>query len=323
MNPVRVGVIGAGYLGKFHAEKYARMEGVELVGVADVDQERARVVAEENRTRAYSDFNDIADQVDAVSVVVPTTLHFSVGRELLEKGVHLLLEKPMTETLKQADTLIRIADERDLILQVGHLERFNPAVVALNAVIDNPLFIESHRLAGFNERGTEVDVVLDLMIHDIDIILNMVKSRIKAIDAVGVPVVTSRLDIANARLNFENGCVANLTASRISMKNMRKIRVFQKDTYVSVDCAGHDATIIRKNGQGIPLPIPGMSLEHKTFSNVDSLNAELSAFIESVRTGQTPLVSARDGRRALEVAMDILAQIKIRTGRVMADGGAF
>lgn len=321
MESVRVGVIGVGYLGKFHAEKYAGMEDVELVGVVDVVPELASSIAQKHGTKAYSDYRDLIGKVDAVSIVVPTPLHFTISRDFLEGNIHILLEKPMTETLEQADALIRMADERNLIIQIGHLERFNPAVMALNEVIDRPWFIESHRLALFNERGTEVDVVLDLMIHDIDIILSLVNSDVKGINAVGVPVVTSRIDIANARLQFESGCVANVTASRISMKNMRKIRIFQKDTYVSVDYAGRDVTIIGKKGQGVALPIPGMTMLHKTFEKADALEAELAAFVDSVRTGRRPLVSAREGRRALQVAMDIIQDIKATTDHVMADHG--
>ncbi len=319
---MRVGVIGVGYLGKFHAEKYARMKDVELVGVVDIVPELASSIAQKHGTKAYSDYRDLIGNVDAVSIVVPTPLHFTISRDFLESNIHILLEKPMTETLQQADALIRMADERNLIIQIGHLERFNPAVMALNQIIDRPWFIESHRLALFNERGTEVDVVLDLMIHDIDIILSLVNSDVKGIKAVGVPVVTSRIDIANARLQFESGCVANVTASRISTKNMRKIRIFQKDTYVSVDYAGRDITIIGKKEQGVALPIPGMTMLHKTFEKADALEAELAAFVDSVRTGRRPLVSAREGRRALQVAMDIIQDIKATTDHVMADHGS-
>ncbi len=310
MEPLRVGVVGVGYLGKFHAEKYARMKDVELVGVVDIVAERARSVAAEHETEAFAEYTDLMGKVDAVSVVVPTPLHFSIGCDFLEHNVDVLIEKPLTESLHEADALIQIADSRDLIIQVGHLERFNPAVIALREVIDQPLFIESHRLSLFGERGTEVDVVLDLMIHDIDMILSLVQSEIEHIHAVGVPVVTSLVDIANARLIFRNGCVANVTASRISIKNMRRIRIFQKDAYISVDYAGHDITVIRKDGQGTGLPVPGMSMNRSTFETADSLEAELAAFVESVRTRQTPLVSGRDGRNALRVAMDIIERIE-------------
>ncbi len=318
MKPLRIGVVGVGHLGKFHAEKYARMEGVELVGIADIIADRAHDVASQLGTKAFTDYKDLIDKVDAASIVVPTDLHFPISHDFLEANVDLLIEKPITETMDDADTLIQLADSKGLIIQAGHLERFNPAILALSEVIDRPLFIESNRLSGFGERGTEVDVVLDLMIHDIDIILSLVKSTIKSIHAVGVPVVTPRVDIANARLIFENGCVANVTASRISMKSMRKIRFFQKDTYVSVDYASHDLTVIRKDGKGTQLPVPGMSMNRSKFEKADSLDAELRAFVQSVRTRQPPVVTGSDGRNALQVAIDIVRQIETNTREVLA-----
>lgn len=319
MEPIRVGVIGVGYLGKFHAEKYARMKDVKLAGVADVVSERAESVAKRLETESFADYRDLMGKVDAVSVVVPTPLHFAISRDFLENNVDILVEKPIAETLEEADALIEMADSRGSIIQVGHLERFNPAVVALRNVVSRPLFIESHRLSIFNERGTEVDVVLDLMIHDIDIILNLVKFELKSIQAAGVPVVSSCVDIANARLVFENGCVANVTASRISMKNMRKIRIFQKDTYASVDYAGSSITIVRKDGQGAGLPIPGMSMERSCFEKADSLQSELGAFVESVKSRQAPLVSARDGRNALCVALGVIEQIEESSRKILAE----
>jgi len=319
MTLLRVGVIGVGYLGKYHAEKYARMKDVELVGVVDIVADRAEQVGKQFGTPSSSDYRDFMDQVDAVSVVVPTPLHFSIGRDFLEHGVHVLIEKPMAQTLEEAELLIEVAAAHGALIQVGHLERFNPAVVALAKVIDSPLFIESHRLSVFKERGTEVDVVLDLMIHDIDVILSLVKSPLQQIHAAGVPVISPRVDIANARLIFESGCVANVTASRISLKNMRKIRVFQKDTYVSVDYSSHDITIIRRDGQGIDLPIPGMSMERSTFEKSDALGDELRSFVDAVKTRQAPLVSGHDGRNALGVALDIVEQIEANSKKVLAE----
>ncbi len=309
MKPIRVGVVGVGHLGKYHTEKYALMKDVELVGVADVVHERAREVATRYGTQAFKDYKDLLGKVDAASIVVPTDHHFAVSLEFLKANVDLLIEKPITETLDEADQLIRTADSKDLIIQVGHLERFNPAIMAVSETISDPLFIESDRLSGFTQRGTEVNVVLDLMIHDIDIILSLVKSKIKHIHAVGVPVVTPEVDIANARLIFENGCVANVTASRISMKSMRKIRFFQKDTYVSVNYADHDITVVRKDDKGTGLPVPGMSMEQLKFDRADSLKTELESFITSVKTRQTPAASGVDGRKALQVAIDIVKQI--------------
>jgi len=309
MKPIRVGVVGVGHLGKYHAEKYALMKDVELVGVADVIHDRAQEVATQYGAQAFKDYRDLLGKVDAASIVVPTDLHFQVSLDFLQANVDLLIEKPITETLEQANQLIQTADSKDLLIQVGHLERFNPAIVALSDIIDHPLFIESDRLSSFTQRGTEVNVVLDLMIHDIDIILSLVQSKIQQIHAVGVPVVTPEVDIANARLIFENGCVANVTASRISMKSMRKIRFFQKDTYISVDYADHDITIVRKDNKGTSLPVPGMSMDRMTFDKADSLKAEIESFIASVQTRRRPLASGVDGRKALKVAIDIVKQI--------------
>jgi len=330
MEPLHVGVVGIGYLGEFHAEKYARMDGVKLAGVVDIIPERAESVAKQHGTQPLTDYRDLIGKVDGVSVVVPTTVHFPISRDFLENNVDVLIEKPMAETVGEADALIKIADSRGRIIQVGHLERFNPAVVALREVVERPLFIESHRLhipkrpdPGKEVRGTEVDVVLDLMIHDIDIILNLVKSEVKSIHAVGVPVVSSRVDIANARLVFENGCVANVTASRISMKNMRKIRIFQKNTYISVDCANHKITTIQRDGDGIQLPIPGMFLEQTSFEEADSLESELEAFVHSVRTREAPLVSGREGRNALRVALSIMDQIEATNKKFLGKSESF
>jgi predicted dehydrogenase len=327
MKKLRVGVVGAGYLGTFHAEKYAGIEGVELAGVVDNTLETAKGVAQRFGSKAYNDYRDLMGVVDAVSIVVPTQLHFPISRDFLENDVDVLIEKPMTETLEEADALIQIADSRGRIIQVGHLERFNPAVVALAEILERPLFIESERLhipkqakKGEKARGTEVDVVLDLMIHDIDIVLSLVKSQIESIHALGVPVITSNVDIANARLVFENGCVANITASRISLKNMRKIRVFQKDTYVSADLANHEMAVFRKDGKGSSLPIPGVSFEVNNFDKADALKSELEAFVHSVRSREVPAVSGKDGRNALGVALSIIDQIEETTEDLLNKG---
>jgi predicted dehydrogenase len=327
MNELRVGVVGAGYLGTFHAEKYADMEGVDLVGVVDSKLETAKSVAQRFGTQAFDDYRDLIGSIDAVSIVVPTQQHFPVSRDFLENDVDVLIEKPITETLEEADALIEIADSRARIIQVGHLERFNPSVIALGEILERPLFIESERLhipkkaeKGKKARGTEVDVVLDLMIHDIDIVLSLVKSEVKGIHALGVPVITSHVDIANARLVFENGCVANITASRISLKNMRKIRIFQKDTYVSVDLANHEMAVFRKDGKGSALPIPGVSFECEHFDKADALKSELEAFAYSVRSREVPAVTGRDGRNALGVALSIIDQIDKTTEDLLKKG---
>jgi predicted dehydrogenase len=310
MKTLQVGVVGVGYLGKFHAEKYARMDHVDLVGVVDIDPSKAENVAKKFNTKAYSTHQDLFGKADAVSIVAPTPDHYAIAKDCLEQNIDVLVEKPMTKTLEEADELIRFSESRGLILQVGHLERFNPAVVALQDVVKKPLFIESHRLSIYKERSTDVSVVLDLMIHDIDIILNLVKSEVDSIHAAGVPVISEHVDIANARLQFKNGCVANVTASRISIKNERKIRLFQKDSYVSVDFANQGITVIKQNDQIESGLIPGMDIKQLSFAKGDALNDELKSFVKAVKKRTTPEVTARMGRDALEIALDIMDQIK-------------
>jgi len=316
-HPLRVAVVGVGYLGAFHAEKYARMDAVALAGVVDIDRERAEHIAEKLGTRACSDYRDLFGKVDAVSIVVPTPAHFPIGRDFLEHGIDILIEKPMTVTLEEADKLIELSRSKGLILQVGHLERFNPAVVALRDIVENPRFIESHRLSIFNVRGTDVSVVLDLMIHDIDIILNIVRSEIKSIHAAGIPVISGHVDIANARLEFANGCVANVTASRISTKNERKIRLFQKKAYISVDFANHGITVIKKNSTCHEGTIPGMQIEQMSFAKGDALDDELKSFVKAVLTREPPEVTGSVGRDALKIALSIMEQIHRSSSRLM------
>lgn len=317
MKKIRVGVIGAGYLGKFHTEKYAAMEGVDLLGVVDIDEEKAAKIAGEYRTKAFKDHKDLLGKVDAVSIVVPTPQHFEISSDFLKHDVDILIEKPMTTTLEEADELIRISESKNLIVQVGHLERFNPAVVALGDIVKKPMFIESHRLSIYNERGTDVSVVLDLMIHDIDIILNFVKSDIKHIHAAGIPVISGHVDIANARLEFGNGCVANVTASRISTRNERKIRLFQRDAYISVDFANREITVVQRNVNSLEGLIPGMEIKQLCFTKGDALEAELKAFVKAVRTRETPEVTGRDGREALKIALSIMEQIQNSSIRLL------
>ena len=307
---LRVGVVGVGYLGKFHAEKYARMPDVELVGVADQRREQADEIARKFDTQAFYDHKELIDRLDAVSIAVPTEYHYQISRDFLNHHVDVLIEKPMTTTLDQAEELIQIAEQKGCIIQVGHLERYNPAVMALRGVVDSPRFIESHRLSIFKERGLDVSVVLDLMIHDIDIILNFVPSKIKNIYAAGVPVISDNADIANARLEFENGCVANVTASRISMKNERKIRMFQKDAYVSVDFSKREITIIHPDGRKSDSIIPGMTIDQRCFTQADALEDELKSFVKSVIHRQAPEVTGQMGRDALQIALSIMDQIQ-------------
>jgi predicted dehydrogenase len=291
------------------------MQDVELVAVVDVDADQARQVARENGTQALSEYSELIGQVDAVSVVVPTKHHFEIARVFLEHDVHVLIEKPITSNLVEADELIQLAEARGLLIQVGHLERFNPAVVALEEILKVPRFIESHRLSLYNQRGTDVSVVLDLMIHDIDIICNFVRSELIEVHAAGIPVITKEVDIANARLEFANGCVANVTASRISAKNERKIRLFQQDAYISVDFANHGITVIRKDDRQRQGIIPGVGIENLSFDKGDALDDELKSFVHAIQNGRQPEVTGQMGRDALNVALTIMEQIERTSSR--------
>ena len=309
---LRVGVIGTGYLGKFHAEKYAQMDDVDLVGIADTNKSQAEKIAKKYSVKAYTNHKDILDKVDAVSIVVPTPAHFKVSRDFLKHNVDVLIEKPMTTTIEEADELIRFAESNGLIIQVGHLERFNPAVIALRDYLNKPMFIESHRLSTYKKRATDVSVVLDLMIHDIDIISNFVRSKIKSIHAAGIPVISGHVDIANARLEFENGCVVNVTASRISTRDERKIRLFQRDAYISVDFANQGITVVRKNNKDKSSIIPGMDINNLCFNKGDALDDELKSFVKAVIKRESPEVTGQVGRNALKIALSIMQQIRNR-----------
>ncbi len=319
MEKLRVGVVGVGYLGKFHAQKYAAMTDVTLVGVVDTDRVLAEQIAKDIGCRAFSDYRDLLGKIDAASVVVPTPSHFSISKELLTHDIDLMIEKPITTSLTEADALIHLAESRERLIQVGHLERFNSAVVSLKDIVHEPMFIESHRLSTYKTRATDVSVVLDLMIHDIDIILNMVGSEVTHIHAAGIPVVSEHVDIANARLEFKSGCVANVTASRISMKNERKTRLFQRDAYIAIDFANHEATIVRKDPQADDGLIPGLGIEKRVFSKGDALDDELRAFVHSAKTREPPLVTGRMGRDALKTALDVMNQIQ-KTSNRQANG---
>ncbi len=307
---LRVGVVGAGYLGEFHAQKYAAMKNVDLVAVVDIDHNRAVKVSKQHGAIAYSRLEEIYSKVDAVSVVVPTSRHHAISKKLLAHGIDLLLEKPITVTVPEASDLIRIADKNGCILQVGHLERFNAAWQAVDSALDRPRFIEAHRLGPFQSRGTDVDVILDLMIHDIDIVLKYVPSPIKRIDSVGVPVLSSNVDIANVRLHFQCGSVANLTASRVSGKKTRKIRFFQPDVYVSVDYNTGKSQIFRKISKRSSQN-PEIVLEENEIKHADALQAELESFIECVKTRRPPEVSGVEGKKALQVAQRILRKMRM------------
>lgn len=319
MNRLRCAVIGVGYLGKFHAQKYAMLPDCELVAVADNNLETARGVAEVSNTSAVADYRDLLGQVDAVSIAVPTNLHYRIARDFLESGAHVLVEKPMTVTLEEADELIRIAGANDLRLMIGHLERFNSALLGLDLTQGKPLFIESHRLAPFNPRANDVSVVLDLMIHDIDIILDIVDSEVERIDANGVTVLTGDTDIANARLSFKNGCVANVTASRVSLKVERKMRMFMPNCYVSVDFQNRVLTRHRKGEREMFPGIPEIISEESVFANGDALLEEIRHFVECIQQRREPLVSGTAGRRALATATEITRLLK--TGSGVQEGG--
>ena len=306
--PIRVGVIGVGHWGKLHAEKYRQSPKAQLVAVVDSDPERGRRVGEELGVTAVTDHRELEGQVKCVSVAVPTAVHYQIAKEMLLTDIDVLLEKPMTSTVVEGQELVKWARERGLILQVGHLERFNPAVRCLKDVVRDPRFIECHRLAPFVERGTDVDVVLDLMIHDIDIMASLVPAPVDRVEAVGVAVLTDKPDIANARIRFANGCVANITASRVSMKRERKIRFFQRDAYISVDYEQKRAQVYRKRDPaGGWDSILGETLE---IPAGDALAAEIDSFLESVRDRRVPEVSGEEGLRALEIATMVSQQVQ-------------
>jgi len=281
MDKLRVAVVGVGYLGRFHAQKYASLPHCTLVAVVDTLQEAGAALAAELGTRHLRDYREALGQVDAVSVVTPTPSHFEVARAFLESGAHVLVEKPITETVLQAQQLIGAARQARRVLQVGHLERFNPTIVAVEPLLRAPRFIECHRLAPFRERGTDVNVVLDLMIHDLDIVQSIVGSGIAAIDAIGTPVFSSEIDIANARIRFDNGCVANATASRVSLKTERKLRIFQDDAYLSLDLQQKLLTVIRKQAAGEGEARLPVSIEEQSFEPGDALRTEIEAFLAS------------------------------------------
>jgi predicted dehydrogenase len=306
---VRVAVVGVGYLGQFHAEKYAKMEEAELVSVVDIDPSRAREIAKRYRTQPLFHHEDVFNKVQAVSISVPTALHYSIARDFLLHGVDVLIEKPIANTLKETDELIGLAESKGLALQVGHLERFNGALVASEKMVQNPVFIESYRLGPFSGRGIDVDIVLDLMIHDIDILLNLLNSKVKQIHAIGLPILTSCLDIANARIEFENGCVANLTASRVSKEKTRKTRIFQSNGMLTIDYLTQKAFFTKKRVPSEKKESPEMVTEEIPVIKVDALESEVRSFLNSVRERTNVRVSGRDGKRALEMAFQIIEKI--------------
>ncbi len=323
---VKIGVVGVGHLGRWHVQQLQALTNAELIGIYDLDPERASRIAGEFKTRMFPTFEQLLEEVEALSIVTPTTTHFQYAREAIARGRHVFIEKPITETVDQGQQLVELARQQQVKLQVGHIERFNPAILALEDFPIRPLFIESHRLANFNPRGTDVAVVLDLMIHDIDLILSFVHSPVKEIHASGAGIVSPSEDIANCRLEFENGCVANVTASRISTRKMRKMRFFQPNAYISVDFLEGAAEVYHLTDADAPIPRDSLSislgqigaadarkeirytrLEKK---NVNPLNYELNLFLQAIQQDQPPAVSGESAVRALQVARAILEKIE-------------
>jgi predicted dehydrogenase len=311
---LRLGVVGVGYAGELHAQKYASMEDVDLVGLADIDFERAKNVARKYNTKAYSSHTELLPCVDGLSLAVPTVSHFEIGHDILAHGTHLLVEKPITLKLRDADSLIEIAEKNNAILQIGHIERFNPAVVKMESLLSKPIFIESHRLNRFTKRGTDVNVILDLMIHDLDIILHLVNSGIKKIDAVGMPVMSDKIDVANVRIMFANGTVANLTASRVSNESLRMIRIFQPDSYISVDYGKRKISVTQLEGdRKNSTHLSPLIHRDDRYPDSDPLADQIRSFVEAIKRGTGPKVSGVDGKKALAVALSIINQIKRNT----------
>jgi predicted dehydrogenase len=317
MKKIKVGVVGVGHLGKYHLEKYARMPNVDLVGFADTDQGRRETFSRQYNLPGYEDYHRLIPEIEAISIVVPTTLHALVAKDFLDQGIDVLIEKPISRSLSEAEELIALAKANHCLLQIGHLERFNPAYLKTKPYITTPLFIESHRLSPFKARGTDVDVILDLMIHDLDLILHEVQSLPQQIQAVGVPVVSPRVDIANVRIQFENGCVANITASRISLQEMRKMRIFQPAAYISLDFGLKSYTVVRlEQNENISSPEPRFITENGVMDSGDALEMELRSFVEAVRTRNTPVVCGEDGKKALAMALWINQEIQKNSNMV-------
>ena len=298
-------VVGVGYFGSLHAEKIARLAGAKLIAVADRNLSRAEELGTQFGVRFAVDYRDLLGEVDAVSVAVPTSLHFEVAKTFLENGIHVLVEKPITETVANAKELIELTARRGVVFQVGHLERFSSAIVAIREKIVLPLYIESYRIAPFKPRGTDVNVILDLMIHDIDLLLFLVGAPISSIEAIGAPVLSNSEDVANARLRFENGCVATITASRVGAKTERKMRIFQPDSYISVDFLARSVTAMRRTFRPTDPDTPDITVESSSYEEVDELEREIEAFVKAVNDREPPAVTGEDGLKALEAAIMI------------------
>lgn len=312
MQLTKCAVVGVGYLGRFHAQKYAAIDTADLVAAVDIDRQAAERSAAECSCRALTDYRDIIGEVEAVSIAVPTVRHYDIARDFLDAGIHVLLEKPIASTLEEARALTRLARERGVVFQIGHLERFNAAFLDLGGFELKPLFIESHRVAPFKPRCTDVNVVLDLMIHDIDLILGMVKSPVRSLAANGTSVLSDELDIVNARLEFENGCVANVTSSRVSVKSERRMRIFQPEAYISIDFQNSGLAVHRIGDREMFPGVPEILREESSFEENDALKREIESFVSAVREGTPVVVTGEDGLRALETAMRISAMVDAR-----------
>jgi predicted dehydrogenase len=310
MNDLRAAVVGAGRLGALHARKYAALQGVDLRYVVDIDPERARQVADSAGAEPLDNYCDLVGKVDLVSVASPGVTHHAIAGTLMESAIDVLLEKPMAATLEQANELAEVAKQTGRILQIGHLERFNPAVVRLRSILQSPRFIECHRLAPFTERGTDVDVVLDLMVHDLDLVMSVTSAAPVSVEAVGVAVLTDSIDVANARIRFADGLIANLNTSRVAPRRERKIRFFQPDAYISVDYEARRIQIYRKSPPPSGSTYPVISAEQMDLGDGDPLMDEIAAFVESVRTRSAPVVGAADGLRVMDLSERVRAAIQ-------------
>ncbi len=318
MNVLRAGVVGVGHLGQHHARLYAALPGSRLVGVLDQSAERAAAIAERYGVRVFSSLDDLLPLVDVVSVAVPTSSHYAVAKACLQAGKHVLVEKPIAVTPAEAHELVRLARSGGRCLQVGHSERFNPIMQAMRPHIGRPVFIEAHRLSSFGERGTDVDVVLDLMVHDLDLVLSFDPGPVEDVQAAGVPVLSSSIDIANARIQFKSGTVANVTASRVSMTKMRRLRLFQRDSYLSIDFQSREGLIGRRDcaaGQR-----PSITVEHLHGSDDEPLKLQLESFLQAAATGGKPVVSGEDGAAVLDLAHRILSAIEAFVRRNRQEG---
>ncbi|MFN3531016.1 MAG: Gfo/Idh/MocA family protein [Candidatus Brocadia sp.] len=329
MSRLKVAVIGVGHLGKEHARVYTELPGVELIGVVDIQRKQAEKIAQQCNTQWFSDYKEVIDKVAAVSIAVPTKSHYVIAKEFLQRGVHVMVEKPMTGTVSEARELIGISKEKGVVLQAGYIERFNPAIAAIKKLSINPRFIECHRLSPFTFRSADIGVVLDLMIHDLDIILHITGSKVKKFDAVGVNVISDKEDIANVRIQFQNGCVANVTASRVSLTSMRKMRLFSQDSYISIDYQKKDALIYKKSPE---LTLKALNISEMDVSTIadlksyvfgdllkierikmddyEPLRKELESFVNCIAERKEPVVSGEEGLKAIEVANDILCEIE-------------